>query len=152
MDKTCWRLWELRNNIILLCDKQISWQSEKCSKPDKMLGIKLTDLVRVHTVSDIVCMVIVCELVLCAARASAGLDVWSTKCTRPWLLLRSCYQKQYIPQTITRRKEPDCYGYRKNIFTSPERTYKMLHWTKDEREWSRLIPLVYRHIWPFSGG
>ena len=37
----------------------------------------------------------------------------------------------------------------KNIFTSLEHSYKMLHCTKDGQQWFTLIPSV--HIWPFSG-
>lgn len=87
------------------------------------------------------CMKILWEHHYCSLPECQLSAMYEALSALPLFLLRSRYQKQYIPQTITRRKEPDCYGYRK-IFLVLQNTYKMLHWTKEEQERLRLIPVM----------
>lgn len=102
--KTCWYLWELVEIISFCCVKiHITTIWEMCN-----VGI-----MGAHCLFHCVYGNSIWKPSLCTARASTSHDIWRIKCTLPWFLLRSRNQMQYIPQTITRRKEPDCYGYRK---------------------------------------
>lgn len=68
-----------------------------------------------------------------------------------WFPLRSHYPKAIYSIDHYQTQRAFLLWLQKNIFTSPEHAYKMLHWTKEEQEWFRPMPLTYGHLWPFSG-
>lgn len=123
--KTCWHLWEYRKKkifviISIYCNKiqhiqrkvqsLLEWTFSAQQRLNYLLVCEklISENIVFHCVYGDVW-----KLWLCTAGGSTGYNVWSIECTLPCFLLQSRYQKQYIPQNITRRKEPDCYGYRK---------------------------------------
>lgn len=99
-------------------------------------------VVRVHTVCSTVCIECSCE------HFYSVLQDHQLVCAA-WFRLRSHYPKAIY--SIDHYQMAFLLWLQKNIFTSPEHAYKMLHWTKEEQEWFRLMPLTYSHLWTFSG-
>lgn len=62
--------------------------------------------------------------------------------TLSWFCLQSCYPKAIYSTDHYQTQRAFVLWLPKNIFTSPEHAYKMLHWTKEEQTDAS-------DVWPF---